>query len=887
MKSRLTSLWRNIVRSDAVERDLDEEVRAAFELLVNENVQAGMSVQEARRAASLELGGIEAVKQQVRDARAGALVDALLQDLGYTLRALRRTPLFTVTAVLSLGIGIAGTAVVFSLADAYLFRNRPGIADSRRLVEVGRTDAGGETGFYSGDGFDTFSYPNYVDYRRRQTVFERLAAYNGGVTFGLGTDTSALRVSGGYVSANYFEVLGVPIGLGRGFRPDEENPASPAAVAVISDRLWRAEFSSDPDVVGRTVRLNGRPFSIIGVAAPRFNGYTIDFESLWIPLTAYRDGDDLRRYERRGQQWLMGIGRLKDGATISRARDEMATIAGDLRREYPDDNRRHGLGVEPPGAVPVSLRPVVTRFVGLLFALVAVILAIACFNVAGVLLARGLSRSREIGVRLALGAARRRIAGLLVVEGLVISGAGATAGLVLASGTIRLVERMIPMLRMNIVFDLGIDWRVMAFSALVAVITGVACGLAPARAAARIDPAAAIKRGREGERGRLPVRSVFVIAQAALSVLLVVCAILLARSLRNASAIDPGFAVGGLEVVGLDLRLGGYDTANGRAFAETLMSRIENLPGVEAAASARVVPLTREREGGRAWLPEEVGDDRAIDGSQNIVTPGYFRTIGLTLVAGRNFNAADRAGSPAVGIVNETLARRAWPGQSAVGKRLMLGVSRRPMEIVGVVRDSKYRTIGESPTPFFYVPAAQRYESIMWILLRPGRGSAVQEVRALVREMDPDLAVLETATLEDMTAFALFPQRFVTGLSAIVGTIGVLLAALGVYGVTAYNVSRRRREIGIRVALGAVRRQVVGLIVGRAMLLAGMGATLGLIAAAAVSRFLAGLLYDIRPLDPISFVGSALVLFALAFVASLIPATRASAVSPVETLRAE
>ena len=307
--------------------------------------------------------------------------------------------------------------------------------------------------------------------------------------------------------------------------------------------------------------------------------------------------------------------------------------------------------------------------------------------------------------------------------------------------------------------------------------------------------------------------------------------------------------------------------------------------GLEAAASARVVPLTGEREGGRAWLPDDYGDERAIDASQNFVTPGYFRTLGLPLIAGRNFTASDRTGAPAVAIVNETLARRAWPGETAVGKRLVLGVSRRPIEIVGVVRDAKYRTIGEPPTPFFYVPAAQRYETVMWILIRPTGPSAVPQVRAVIHEMDPNLPIVQAAGLAEMTAFTLFPQRVVAWLAAIVSTIGVLLAALGVYGVAAYHVNQRTREIGVRLALGALRGQLLALILLQAGRLAAIGTALGLATAALLTRLFEGMLYGVRPLDPMSFGGGAVVLGALALIASLVPAIRAASINPVDALR--
>jgi predicted permease len=888
--SRAAALWRNLTRSDRVERDLDAELHATFDLLVDEKTRAGMRPDEARRASAIELGGLEPMKERVREIKAGASIASLLQDVRYAARTLRRTPMFALTAALSLGIGIAGTAVVFSVADALLFRPPSGIANLSRLAEVGRTDSGDGGGAYSGEGFDTFSYPNYLDYRARQTVFDGLAAYHvGGLArFGLGLGEDAVSVPGAYVSANFFDVLGVQMTRGRGFLPEDERLDRPTTVAVISYRLWQTQFEGTPDIIGRAVRLNGRPFTIVGVTQANFKGYTVDDQRLWVPITAYPDGDDLRRVALRGRQWLMGIGRLKPGVTIEQAGDEMSRIGQALQREFPDENRRHGVGVASAGALPVDIRRVVTRFVALLSALVGLVLLIACFNATGMLLARGVTRAPELGMRLALGAARVRVIRLLVVESLSVSLAGAIVGLGVAWGALRLVEHTIPLIpHLALSIELGIDWRVIAFSIGLALLTGLASGLGPALAATRVELASTLNRDRAGAAPRLRARSIFVVAQVALSVLLVVCALLLTRSIRHATQIDPGFRVAGVEVIGLNHRLGGYDADRGRAFADALMARIQSLPGLEAAAAARVVPLTMEREGGRFWLPSEFGSDRAIDGSQNIVTPGFFRTIGLELVAGRNFDETDRADAPAVAIVNETLARQAWRGETAIGKRILVGASRRPVDVVGVVRDAKYRTIGESPTPFFYVPAAQRYEPIAWILVRPTGPSLIPQVRAAIRDMDPNLPVVQAGPLADLTAFTLFPQRLAAWLAAIVSAIGIFLAALGVYGIAAYNASLRTREIGIRVALGAVRGQVLQLILGHAGRLASAGIAFGLGAAALATGLLEGLLYGVRPLDPLSFAGGAIVFAALALIASLIPAWRAASANPVEALRAQ
>jgi predicted permease len=883
--ARVRSLWRNLVRRGRAEGALDEEVRGAVALIVERKMRGGLSREEAQRAAALEFGAVEAVKQQVRDVRSGAAVESLLQDVRYAWRALRRSPLFAVTAAASLALGVAGNALVFSLLDAWLLQNRPGLSETSRLVEVGRVDSREGPGTYGGDGFDTFSYPTYLDVRARQRVFDGLAAYQSGVTFGLGAGDSSDKVSGAYVSANYFDVLGVRIALGRGFTPDEEQMGNPRAVVVISDQVWRRQFSGAPDVVGRTLRLNGRPFTIVGVTAPEFAGASIDRTEIWVPITGYRDGDDLTRIGLRGRQWLMGIGRLRPGVTITQARSDMARIAREIVREHPGEYVRHGLDAEPLGPLPVALRPYVNRSLALLFGFFGLVLLIAAFNVAGLLLARGASRASEIGVRLALGGPRRRVVRLLLLESLIVAVAGAGAGLATAWAALTLLTRSIPPMRIDLTFDVGLTWRVAVFALLVATATGVACALAPAWAATRIDLTAAIARA-NGATRRLRGRSAFVAAQVALSAVFVVCALLFGRSLRHAGAIDRGFALSDVEALSIDLRLAGYDEARGAVFMRELESRLATLPGVRASALARVAPLTGEREGGRSWLPGQFGDANAIQASQNMVTPGYFRTLGLTIVAGRNFTAADGP-TGRVAIVNETLAKHAWPGASAVGKRLEVGSGRWPLEIIGVVRDAKYRTIGEAPTPFFYVPAAQRYDSIMWILWRPQAGSAMAEVRAALRSLDPQVPATQSGRLEELSAFLLFPQRMAAWLAAIVGVVGVLLAAVGVYGLSACEAVQRRREIGIRLALGGERSLVLRTIMRHAMRLAVIGAVLGLLGATAAGRLLEGLLYDLRGIDPLSFAGAAIVVLITTFVASLIPALRAASISPVEALHRE
>jgi predicted permease len=828
------------------------------------------------------------------------LLDALRQDLKQAVRALLKSPGFTLVAIASLAIGIAGNATIFSVADAILFRPLPGISDPGRLVDVGRTQ--------NGRPIDTMSYPNYADLRDRNTVFAGLAAYRPTAeAFGLTVDGSAQQAYGTEVSANYFEVAGVPMRLGRAFESDDDRIERARAVIVIGFHLWERRFNRDPEVVGRDVTINGQPFTVIGVAAEGFTGTNLAISDFWIPIAAYTtlraagsEPNDVSRNPAtvltlRAPVWMVANGRLKPGVTLAQARDEVARIARDLEREYPEANAGRSIGVEPSRPVPMPGRTAAALFITLLFSLVALILLIACTNVGGMLLARGVSRARDVSLRMALGASRARVVHLLVTESLLLSIAGAAVGIALSMFLIQMLRSIIPSLPLSVGVDLRLDWRVVTFSGLLAITTALLCGLWPALDASKID-LVSIFRSDSATRGsrRLRLRHAFVVAQMAMSVLLLVTALLLGRSLQQAGIIDRGFTVEGVEAMRLDLQLAGYADARSDTFTAELLERVGQLPGVTAAATTRGLPLTLAGFGlGPVRVPGQAFDIRsAIFPDWGVVSPGYFETLRISILGGRAFLESDRGATAPVIIVNETLARRLFPGQNAVGRSVLHQSGPPPgqtrvLQIVGVAGDGKYRSLGEEPRPFVYAPSGQQVNAQFWVLARTSRPGVVREMQSLVRMMDPNLPVLQAGTLGDLTAFNLLPQRVAVWIAGSVGAIALVLAMIGVYGLTAHAVAQRRREIGIRMALGALRGQVLRMTVRRSLMLTMVGSVIGLGIAAGVAQLLTGLLYGISPTDPVSFAGSALLLGTVALIASVLPARRAASVNPVEALRAE
>ncbi|HEX6630488.1 MAG TPA: ABC transporter permease [Gemmatimonadaceae bacterium] len=806
------------------------------------------------------------------------------RDARYAARALRRSPLFTLVAVVSLAIGIGATTAVATLANALLLEPPPGVGTPERVVDVGRTQ--------DGRGFDTFSYPNYRDVRERVRTLAGLAAVRPEPQpVSLATADGVEAVQARSVSANYFDVLQAHPALGRFFVADEDAAPGSATVAVVSHRFWTERLAGDPAAVGRSIRLNGTPFTVVGVAAEGFHGSDLMSPDLWVPLTASTYlGLPADIFTSRSSVWLTGVARLAPGVTLEAAQADVGGIAFQLGRAYPRENEGKGLRVVASGLFPSEMRGAVRGFLALLFAAGAVVMLIAVTNVAGMLLARAAARQREIAVRLAVGASRAQLVRQLLTESLLLFVAAAVAGALLSRWLVVLLLGLLPPLPFAVAFDTSLDLRVFAFASVLALAAGVLAGLAPALQATRPALVPALKREAEGGVRRLRLRGALVVAQLALSLLLLVGAGLFLRALLQARSIEPGFDARDVALASLDLGQSNLPEPQARALAERLVERAATLPGVRGAALAIDLPLDGGNFGlggvrvaGRTPPP---GQD-SFDADWNIVTPGYLALLRIPLLAGRDFTAADRAGAPDVAIINETLARTLWPGEQAVGRTFVN--DDRVVTVVGVTRDAKYRSLGQEPHGFIYVPFGQRYMPRVTLLTRtaPEAPSPAAAVRRLVGELDASLPVVNQQTLVDYTAMSTFPQRVALYVAGSLGVVALLLAVLGIYGVTAYSVARRTRELGIRVALGATRGGVLRLVLREGAVLAGVGAVIGLVGSAVVTRLLASLLYGVPPLDPLAFGGAAALLVAAALVAAYLPARRAAAVDPTIALRSE
>ena len=812
----------------------------------------------------------------------------MLHDLKYAFRLLRRSPLFTITAALSLAIGIGANTTIFSIATAVLFRPLPGLRDPSRLVDVGRTQ--------EGRGFDTVSYPNFRDLRARTKTLADVYAYRvDPAPMSLAVSGDAERIYGSSVTANYFSVLGARPQYGRLLQDTDDRPESMHDVVVLSDDLWTRKFSADPAIVGQPISLNSHPFVVVGIASRGFQGTTLMKMDVWTPISALPEamprlsGDLMNQ---RASVWLAMGGRLKDGVALSQAHAELQAIGANLEREYPVENKGKSFIALPLAVFPGQTSSI-GGFLGLLMAVVGLVLLIACVNVAGMLLARAAARRREIAVRLAMGADRRHVVRQLLTETLILFVAGGLLGVVLAQWFTALLLAVLPKLPVPIAVAFDIDWRVVSFATVLSLVTALLSGLVPALQASRADLVTALKtEGREATPSRLRLRNAFLTGQVTMSLMLVIVAGLFLRALEHAAAIQPGFDERRVDVVQLDLTLGGYNEKTAGSFVRELLDRIRALPSVESATLSVDLPL----DGGRmgmgglkvAGKTPPRGDEFPAD--WNIVAPGLFNTLRLPLTRGRDFTDQDTATSPWVAIVNEALATQIWPGEDPIGKQVTVPdeTGRHTVTIVGVTANARLIWLTGNVSPYIYMPFTQRFLPRIALLVKTkDERSAIPDVRAILRSLNPNLPITEAMRLTDVTAFGLIPQRIAASVAGTLGIVGLLLCAVGIYGVTSYSVAQRTREIGIRVALGADRNTVMRLVLRQGFVVTAIGALIGLAIAAAGVKLIESLLFGVRGLDPITFGATCALFVVVTLLASYFPARRASRVDPMVALRAE
>jgi predicted permease len=813
-----------------------------------------------------------------------------LTDLRYTLRGLARSPGFTLAAVASLALGIGANTLIFTFLNALFLSPLP-VADPAHLVTLYEKD------LHSPELL-AFSYPNYLDLRRADPVLADVAAYQTLSLSLVGGAGEPALLPGALVSGNYFATLGLTPYRGRFFLPEEDQPTSAHPVAVMSYGLWQRRFGAAPGLVGSVLQINGRGLTVVGIAPPRFAGLSLLAEppDLWVPAGLHRDlltGPAGRLAERRDTLLFGVVARLKPGTSLALARSATTTVARQLERLDPVANQDLDIAVVPIAQTTVAPAQRGTYLLagGLLAAVVGVLLLIAGANVANLLLIRALGRNREISVRLALGSARGRLARQLLTEGATLSLLGGAAGLLLALWGRKLLWGLRPPFFPDNL-DLGLDWRVLAFTFGVALATGLAFGAVPVLHSFRLDLAANLSQqtGTPNRRTLAAMlRTLMLAAQVALSLVILGGAGLFFVSLRRAEQIDPGFEREKLFVVPLSLAAQGYAPARAQRLYERAVERVGALPGVRSAAVASRFLLVDagDRIGVEAEGQPARPGQPGIQASVSRIGPGYFQTVGMALRAGRGVVAEDRPDGHKVAVINDTLAGLLWPGQSALGKRFRFSGEQAYEEVVGVAATARYHSLGTPPEPYVYLPVLQNYSSTMLLHVRTAGDPSglVQAVRREVRELDPNLALLDAHTIGQLRERSLWAPRMGAGLLALFGLLALALASVGIYGVFAYMVGQRRREIGIRMANGAQRADLLRLVLADGMkpVLAGVAA--GLVILPLAARPIRHLLFGVSVANPLAVGGAALLLLAVAGLALLLPARRASRLDPVQALR--
>jgi len=892
--------WRRYLRfwGSDVDADVRDELAFHLEMRAREFEAQGMTPEAARRAAHERFGDVGHIdaalrmhdRHRDRGERRRELLTSIGRDLGYAVRTLRRAPGFAVTAILCLALGTGATAAVFSIVNAFLFRPFPA-ARPANLVVIGAVTSGDPT---PGNG----SYADYLEIRAQHAALETAVAGTlWPVSFRMG-DRSERRIMEA-VSDNYWTMLGVRMVRGRAFTPEEALQRS--RVIVISYRLWQREFAGVDDVIGRTVAVDGIPMTIVGVAPQTYRGlsYAIVFDG-WLPATLLHDlnPDGPDPLARGGGVGFRVLGRLRAGVTPAAAQQRLGVLADVLQRQDPvEDQGLRFLVVPELRARPdIAVSDFLPQAALVFGALTALALLIACANVASLMLTRVSGRQTELAVRLALGAQRLRLIRQLLAECLVIAGVGAVLGVVVALAVARWVTTLPFNAAVPVEFDVHIDWRVLAVTGAAAISAALVSGFGPAIRASDARVGHALREGARGGMSgaaRQRFRTALVAGQVAVSFLLLVAAGLFVRSVQRAARVDLGFRQDHGFLATVDVSLARYDTTQGKKFFRTLARQASALPGVGVAALGSDIPLGNNHNdvGVYAGLPTLAQDKGHTYVEANTVTPRYFDALGIRLVSGRVFTESDNGTAPGVMVINSAMASRLWPGQDPVGQHVRLEPAGPPVEIVGVVGTVTSMLLGERPRPMVYLPFAQHYQAEMTLhLLTDGDPQQLAlPVRTLVASLDANVAPYGLTTmathLHDGVAF--IPVRFAAEVATGIGLLGLVLAVIGLYGVVAYSVAQRRREIGIRMAIGATSGDILLGVVREGMLVTAVGLALGFVLALATTRILARLLINVNARDPLTFVVLAVVLIAVTVTACWIPAWRAARIAPARVIRSE
>jgi predicted permease len=868
----LKILWRNLFRKSQLDEDLSAELASFTDLLTDEKINAGLSGDVARRRALLEIGGIEQVKEQVRDVRRGSFVETILRDMQQSARSLRRSPGLTILAIGTLALGLGATTLIFSVFYSVLLQPLP-FQNPERLVQLWETRVGTEFTQAS------FSRVNFWDVQAQNKTFESLGALLVS-DMNLTGKGDPRHLSAGFVSSRFFHVLGVSPVVGRDFSPTQDHPGEDGVV-LLSNKFWISHLASSPDVVGATLHLDGRAYTVIGVM-PRGEPW-LDVADVFVPLV-YEPSS-----RNRGNFEASVIGRLAPGVNIAAAHDDLERIAGNLAGQYKEDR---GMGIRISPSEVWGARPQVRQALWVLLGAVTFLLLIACVNIANLLLSKGTARSRELKLREALGASRWRIVRLLLTESVILGCLGAALGLLIAALGIHLIRTAelsgIPRLS-----EIGINGRVLAFTLAATLFSGIVSGLMPAMRSSSGDLATSLREGDRSQtasRSQNFLRAMLVTAEVALSMMLLIGAGLLIRSFSNILTVDRGFQTAHRVIAAVNIPFN-YSDERAQDINRKLLERVDGLPGVEAAGIVNSKPIVGWDPGMGFGAPDSI---RSVNGevpwaSWRYVSDGYFHAMGIRLIKGRRFQDSDFNDETRRVIVSDSVAQSLWPGQDPIGRQMILwkGQGNRPAQVIGVVGNMRDHGLDADPTRVVYIPNRAQWYSPAQVVVRSSLSAAAvaSSLRSILAGIDPAIPVSEAQTMDELVGQSLGSVELNTTLLSAFALIALLLSMTGIYGVLSYAVSRRTAEIGIRVTLGADRRSIFKLVLLQGMQPIVVGIAIGIASSLAVTRFLSGLLFQVTPADAISYVAVTLLIAATALLACLLPARRAVRVDPVTALR--